>query len=89
MWISNQELQTLKDRVLALEIKDTKSDPIPTIRLDYIPFSHGMFFPGEPKYRINITHQDVIMKILQHLGLGLEAIEGTPPSVNLVPKPKK
>lgn len=79
MWISKTKLDSIERRLAWLE-KEALTIEVPTVRMDRLP----TLYDYKPRYRINVTHQVLLLKILAHLGLKLEAVDETPATVNLV-----
>lgn len=89
MWISRKEFYALKRRIDDLEIA-AKTDQ----SKEFTIYDHdqmrmrldlGMGIYGMPLESQKITVKDVVQRVLDHLGIRLEYVKGTPAKIEVKP----
>lgn len=92
MWISRKEYNTLLDRLMLLEQwRDNQSPAKPESFTAYGGYvnEYGIRVIDRWTPSMEITVKDAVQKILTHLGLRLNYVEGEPERVDLEPIAKK
>ena len=80
MWVSRREFDSLRDRVKKIEDSTRYDDPNYITVYNLVPGGWPYGYPI-PSQRIAV--KDLIMRVLNHLGMGLKYREGQPAGVDL------